>query len=180
MPVSVSIERNYNPTIIVARWGKFSDRLTQKIRDRVDNYLRYYGLQAIKRYFPKGGKGILEDSLKVFDESVGYRIMFRIASENREYGEVIKILEYGSPPHTITPNQAKALAFRPHLMRFYLGRGLVPMAIWGDQIFRARVEHPGNQAYRMFQLGLQDMKPELMGVVREAIKEEIRDIVKER
>lgn len=181
MPVNVSVERDYNPDIVISRWGRFSDRLTQKIRSEVSDYLRFYGLENIKRYFPKGGRGILENSLRVFDESESYRIIFKIASENREYGEIIKILEYGSPAHTITPNQAKALSFRPHLMRFHMGfKGAVPMIIWGERIARARVEHPGNIAYRMFQQGLQDLKPELMEVVREAVRNEINDIVKER
>lgn len=177
----VMIERNFNPNIIISKWGKLNQKVAEKIKTDVGNYLHYYGLEAIKRYFPKGGKGILEGSLKVYDESVGYQIRFSIRSDNPEYGEVMKILEYGSPPHTITPNIAEALAFKPQLMRFNMGfRGLIPMAIWGDQIFRNRVNHPGNRAYRMFQSGMNDMRPELLGVVRGTVKTVIEEVRKER
>lgn len=181
MPTYVSIERNFNPNIIIARHGKVNPKIADRLRSDVGSYLNYYGLEAIKRYFPKGGKGILEGSLKVYDESLGYHTRWSIRSNNKEYEEVMKILEYGSPPHTITPSQAEALAFRPHLLRMYWGKGgLVPMAIWGDQIFRARVEHPGNRAYRMFQQGTLDISKELPQVVRSVIKSVVVDIMREK
>ncbi len=184
MTAIVKLERNFDSGIIISRWGRFSERATSAIREAILNYLRVYGLEAVKRYFPKGGTGKLENSLKVFDMSEGYRIMFRIASDDPEMDAVIRILEYGSPPHEITPRQAEALRFQPEAMRFFKGPTAgprpLPSKILLDYVYAKSVQHPGNQAYRMFQNGLAEIKPELIRVANEALKETTLEIMREK
>lgn len=166
---------------MVTRWGRFPVVLVNRLRQAIRHYLRFYGLEAIKRYFPKGGEKELENALQVFDESTLYRIAFTIGTGNDKYDEIIKHLEYGTAPHVITPRNAEALRFFPHLLRFYMGvHGVMPMAIRGDEVLVKRVDHPGTQAYRMYQQGLQDIRPELLNVIRVAIRESINEIARER
>lgn len=181
MPVYLKVFQDYNPQVILTRWGRFSDILTGKLRKNIGDYLRFYGLEAIKRFMPKGGKGVLEDALKTFDESTAYKIAFVIKTGNPEYDELLKILEYGSAPHTIRARNAEALAFLPELLRFYRGpKGVMPAKILGEKVFVDAVEHPGTRAYRMFERGLNDIRNELRAVINNTMKESIDEIVRMR
>jgi len=94
---------------------------------------------------------------------------------------LIRILEYGSPPHMIHAKYAEYLAFRPEIVIRRIGPGgILPIRLYEPIIHTKYVNHPGNRAYRMFEQGMADIRPELMEVIRMALKEAQLDILRVR
>jgi len=77
------------------------------------------------------GKGTVADAWEVEMEGDDVVII------NREYGQIVRYLEYGTRPHVIKPKNAKSL-------RFKVGPG--------DKFaFAKKVNHPGIEARRFVQ-----------------------------
>lgn len=180
MSVNVRVSYDPSPELIITRWGSLGRRITQKLSETLGLHLNTIGLEAIRRYFPQGGQGPIAQSISIIEESTQHRISFSIQSDDVEYTRIIRILEYGSQAHSITPVNAEALKFQPSIMRLYLGarmpggRPVGTAQLVGEYILRASVWHPGTPPYRMFQQGMMDLRPEINQIINESINMEVR------
>lgn len=178
MSYNIEIEVDIPPEEIFEQLDRTMEDIKNHVKREATNFMDTRGMEAVTRYFPRGGSGAVMNSLAVFEEEEPDHFRFWIATTEPRYEELIKFLEVGTVAHTIRPENAVALRFQPELLRFYSGvaageRKVRPLKILGDFVFALSVKHPGTAAYRMFETGMNDVEPEL----REDVKNWVKEIV---
>jgi len=81
----------------------------------------------------------------------------KVVGTNVEYAPDV---EFGTAPHVIEPNDAEALQF----------------TVDGEEVFAARVEHPGTEAQPFLRPALREHEDTLAREIRDAVREELTDL----
>jgi|APHM01.1.fsa_nt_gi phage protein, HK97 gp10 family len=81
----------------------------------------------------------------------------KLVGSNVEYAPDV---EFGTGPHVIEPDEAEALRFE----------------VDGEEIFTARVEHPGTEAQPFLRPALREHEDTLGDEIETAVRDELRDL----
>jgi len=125
------------------------------VRDGI-NRSAFRGARIATRNAPKD-QGLLQSTIDVGQKATTRNLEAKVKAgspKTRDEGFDYAIaMEFGTDPHTITPDAKDALAFE----------------VGGEQVVVGKVEHPGTDGFKYMQKAADEVRPQIPGNIREEV-----------
>jgi hypothetical protein len=135
------------------------EQSTKGVRDGI-NRSAFRGAQIATRNAPKD-HGLLQSTIDVGKQATTRDLEAKVKAgspKTRDEGFDYAIaMEFGTDPHTITPDEKDALAFE----------------VGGEQVVVGKVEHPGTDGFGYMQKAADRIQSQIPGNIREQVNERI-------